>query len=129
MKHLLLIILITLNFTALKAQNFNGIWSDSSSTSFNNCYAIFAEDGDSIHVTHYLEFNGEPFVEYGSGIIKNDSLIYKVKVVQQIKGWKSAWGIHKLKISADKKSLRGTYTDNLGNTGSLVFKKSFPKNH
>lgn len=107
------------------SQNISGVWSDSSSTSFTNCTAIFAVDGDSVFVTHYLEFNGQPFVEYGSGTYKNGVLDYSVKVVVQIPGWSTA-GIHHLELSADGRTLRGTYEDNADNTGELVLKKIYP---
>lgn len=108
-------------------QDFNGVWSDSSSTSFTNCYAVFVVQNDSVHMTHYLEFNNQPFLEYGTGIVLGDTLVYDVRVAQQVPGWKSKTGKHVLILSADKKTLSGTYTDNLGNTGALIFKKRFPK--
>lgn len=104
------------------SQDINGVWQDSSGTSFKNCIAIFAEKNDSIFMTHYLEFNGTPFVEYGSGIKKGDTLTYNVTVSKQIPGWSTA-GVHQLTLSADKKTLRGNYSDNLGNKGSIIFKK------
>lgn len=111
-----------------KAQNLNGVWADSSSSSFDNCYAVFALDGDSVFMTHYIEFNGKPFIEYGRGIKKGNEIIYSVKVTQQIPGWSTTAGLHTLMISKDGQTLRGSYKDNVGNTGPLVFKRLFPKN-
>tara|TARA_B110000211_G_C14062311_1_gene546115 strand:- start:1779 stop:2165 length:387 start_codon:yes stop_codon:yes gene_type:complete len=109
------------------AQDINGVWSDSSSTSFGNCYAIFSIQGDSIFMTHYIEFNGAPFVEHGEGIIKDNILKYHVVVTKQIPGWTTTAGDHVLQLSADGKTLRGTYSDNVGNKGPLVFKRAFPQ--
>lgn len=108
------------------AQDINGVWSDSSSASFDNCYAIFSIEGDSVFMTHYIEFNGNPFVEHGEGTIKNDELQYHVKVTKQIPGWTTTAGDHILKISSDGLTLRGTYKDNVGNSGPLVFKRKLP---
>lgn len=122
-----LIILYVCSIFLLKAQtpDYNGIWADSSSNSFTNCYAIFSVKNDSVFMTHYLEFNGEPFVEYGIGILKDAKLSYRVCVSKQIKGWTTTKGHHILKLDADGKTLRGSYTDNSGNSGPLVFKKKF----
>lgn len=107
-------------------QDINGVWADSSSASFNNCYAVFSEQNDSIHMAHYIEFNGTPFVEYGSGIIQNGKYIYTVYVTKQIPGWTTTQGKHILELSSDGNTLRGTYSDNSGNTGPLVFKRMLP---
>lgn len=122
----LILAFFTLSLTNY-AQSAQGVWSDSSSTSFTNCYAIFSVENDSVFMTHYIEFNGEPFVEYGSGIVKGDSLIYNVRVTQQIRGWTTTAGTHKLKLSPDGRTLKGSYSDNTGNTGPLIFTKKYPK--
>jgi len=104
------------------ANDINGLWEDSTGNSFTNCHAIFSVKNDSVFMTHYLEFNGTPFVEHGGGIISNDSLIYSVIVTKGIPGWSTA-GVHRLKISNKGNTLRGTYHDNKGNTGPIVFKR------
>lgn len=126
MKKLLIILLIGL-VKISNAQDINGVWADSSSSSFGNCYAIFSIQNDSVFMTHYIEFNGQPFVEHGSGTIKNGELNYHVKVTKQIPGWTTTAGDHHLVLSKDKRTLRGTYKDNVGNSGPLVFKKRFPQ--
>lgn len=108
------------------AQDVNGIWSDSSNTAFKNCWAIISVESDSVFMTHYVEFNGHPFVEHGEGIIKNNKLSYHVVVTKQIPDWKSKSGEHTLTLSPDGNTLRGFYKDNLGNIGPLVFKRKFP---
>ena len=115
--------LTTLSFS----QDFNGVWADSSSTSFGNCYAIFSVQNDSVFMTHYAEFNGNPFVEHGEGIVIGNKLQYSVVVTTKVPGWETTAGKHVLVLSNDKKTLRGTYSDNTGNSGPLVFKKQFPK--
>lgn len=126
MKKLLLLLLISFaNFS--NAQDINGVWADSSSTSFGNCYAIFSIEKDSVFMTHYIEFNGQPFVEHGEGVIQNNELNYHVKVTKQIPGWTTTAGDHQLILSKDGQTLRGTYKDNVGNSGPLVFKRVFPK--
>lgn len=115
-------------FTGISyAQSAQGVWSDSSSTAFSNCYAIFSIENDSVFMTHYIEFNGEPFIEHGSGVVKGDSLIYNVRVTKQIKGWTSTAGLHQLKLSGDGLTLKGSYSDNTGNSGPLFFRRQFPK--
>ncbi|MFT6715521.1 MAG: hypothetical protein ACJA0Q_000148 [Saprospiraceae bacterium] len=104
------------------SQDINGLWEDSAGTSLTNCHVIFAAKNDSVFMTHYIEFNGVPFVEYGNGIITNDSLIYEVTVTKGIPGWSTA-GTHHLKIFDNGNTLRGTYHDNKGKSGMIVFKR------
>jgi len=124
MKSLYTICLGILFSTNCLSQNtdINGLWEDSSGTSFSNCHAIFAIKNDSVFMTHYLEFNGIPFVEHGKGIITGDSLNYNLIVTKEIPGWSTA-GVHHLKIFDNGNTLRGNYSDNKGNTGPIVFKR------
>ena len=125
MKKLLFILATIISFTAA-AQDFNGVWTDSSSASFTNATAVFSIQNDSVFMTHYVEFNGNPFVEHGEGVVKGNQLIYTVKVTVQVPGWSTTQGDHELTISPDGNTLRGTYKDNAGNTGPLVFKRVYP---
>ena len=127
MKKLLLAFAICIPLFSF-SQNFNGIWVDSSSTSFSNCSAVFSVKNDSVFMTHYLEFNGNPFVEYGIGKVYGKKLKYNVNVTLQVPGWKTTKGKHILTISEDGKTLRGTYEDDSGNKGVLVFKRKYPEN-
>ena len=77
-------------------------------------------------MTHYLEYKGDPFVEYGAGIIKGNQIQYTVYVTVQVPGWSTTKGYHVLTISEDGQTLRGTYEDNTGNKGNLVFKRKYP---
>ncbi|MFT6746281.1 MAG: hypothetical protein ACJAZ2_000620 [Glaciecola sp.] len=104
------------------SQDINGLWEDSTGVSFTNCNVIFAVKNDSVFMTHYIEFNGASFVEYGSGMITKDSVNYNVIVTKGIPGWSTA-GVHNLKIFDNGNTLRGCYHDNIGNTGPLVFKR------
>lgn len=122
MKLFTIFLFITMISLNANAEDINGIWQDSTSTSFSNCTAIFAVKNDSVFMTHYLEFNTIPFVEYGKGVIKGDSIIYSVTVSKQIPGWSTA-GVHRLKSFDQGKTLRGNYHDNKGNSGTLVFKR------
>ena len=124
---MILLTLFSFFGSIILAQDINGVWSDSSSSSFKNCYAIFSIDRDSVFMTHYIEFNGAAYVEHGEGIIKNDTIEYHVIVTKPILGWNATSGDHFLKLSSDGKTLRGHYKDNLSNTGPLVFKRSFPQ--
>ncbi|MEY5041014.1 MAG: hypothetical protein RLZZ414_553 [Bacteroidota bacterium] len=123
----LFILILSLYFSInLNAQtNLNGIWKDVNSKNFKNCYLIIAQDKDSVFVNHYLEYKGTPMVEYGKGILKNDSLIYNVKVSLAVPGWSTA-GQHRLKIIHDKE-ISGMYFDNKGNSGEIKFTKYLPK--
>ena len=77
-------------------------------------------------MTHYLEFKGNPFVEYGAGIVNGNQIQYTVYVTVQVPGWNSKKGYHILTVSEDGKTLRGTYEDDSGNKGNLVFKRKYP---
>jgi len=102
--------------------NVTGIWVDSNSTAFQNCYVIFSQQGSKITMLHYLEFNGAPLVEEGKGSITGNTVSYNVIVTKPIEGWATT-GKHCLVLSADGNTLRGTYLDGKGNKGPLVFKK------
>tara|TARA_B100001173_G_scaffold311601_1_gene329405 strand:- start:3666 stop:4046 length:381 start_codon:yes stop_codon:yes gene_type:complete len=108
------------------SQDFSGVWADSSNVNFSNCTAIFSVKKDSVFMTHYLEFKGNPFIEYGYGIVAGNKIKYEVYVTLQVPGWKATKGNHILTLSEDGTTLRGTYEDNLGNKGNLVFKRKYP---
>jgi len=129
MKKILFVFFIfALNFSCQEQSktptpSFNGIWVDSNSSDFNNCYAVYSEIGDSIHMSHYLEFKKQPFFETGSGIIKGDSIIYHVDVIHSIPAWGPEGGTHYLKLSKDKNTLRGHFITDTGHKGPLVLKR------
>lgn len=108
---------------SIKESGFSGIWNDSINVDFKNCYAVYSEIGDSIHMGHYIEFKGEPFFESGSGIIKGDSIIYHVDVIRPIPAWGPDGGTHYLKLSEDKNTLKGVFITDGGHKGPLIFKR------
>jgi hypothetical protein len=123
----LLIITLCISFPIFTfSQSFNGVWVDSSDVNFSNCTAVFSVKKDSVFMTHYLEFKGNPFIEHGSGIVEGNKIKYSVDVTLQVPGWSASKGNHILTLSEDKTTLRGTYEDNLGNKGNLVFKRKYP---
>ena len=126
MKKLIIILYTYLPFVSF-SQDFSGIWTDSTNADFSNCTAIFSVSNDSVFMAHYLKFKGNSFIEHGSGIIKNNQVEYTVNVTLQVPGWTATKGYHKLTLSKDANTLRGTYVDNSGNTGNLVFKRKYPK--
>lgn len=120
---ILLFLGITLISNAQTAPKLDGLWADSvSGIAFKNCYAIINSDGNKINISHYLEFNNQPFAEVGTGTFEKGKLEYKVKVTLPIEGWATA-GTHIFTLSADGNTLRGKYIDNKGNTGPLVLKR------
>lgn len=104
-----------------KVISIDGLWADSTGSNFSDCYAVFAQEGNQIYMGHFLKFNEQPFFEKGIGTRVGDTLIYDVKVVQQIPGWSTA-GHHEL-IIEDATTLRGSYKDNKGNSGPIVLKR------
>ena len=108
---------------AISLPSFNGVWEDVNTDDFKNCYAVYSEVGDSIHIAHYIEFKGQSFFETGSGIIKGDSIIYHVDVIKPIPAWGPDGGTHYLKLSEDKNTLKGIFITDGGHKGSLVFKR------
>lgn len=100
----------------------SGLWVDSNSASFKNCYLIISQTGAKVVVAHYLEFEGTSMVEEGKGTVSGRKVVYKVNVTKAIPGWATS-GTHYLELSEDGKTLRGTYKDAKGNTGPIVFKK------
>ena len=100
----------------------NGLWADSNSTAFTNCYLIIAQEGEKISMSHFLEFNGVPMVESGIGTYSDRKAFFYVTVSKPIPGWATT-GKHFLTLSADGNTLRGEYQDASGNRGPLVFKR------
>lgn len=121
MKKIILLLLTCLG-TSYCQTDLNGIWSDSNSTSFKNCYLIIAQKSSSIFVTHYIEYNGQPLVEKGVGQVKKNEIQYQVEVTKGISGWATK-GKHYLRVENNAEILRGYYIDEKGNKGPLVFKK------
>tara|TARA_B100000809_G_scaffold221129_1_gene229237 strand:- start:71 stop:499 length:429 start_codon:yes stop_codon:yes gene_type:complete len=99
-----------------------GLWRDSNNTTYKNSSIIFSVEGANIEMLHYMEWKGQPFVEKGRGKIYGRKLDYFVVVTKSIVGW-ALTGEHFLTLSADGRTLRGAYEDELGNMGALVFKK------
>ena len=120
------ILVLLLVGTSLSQSNSNvsGVWSDCQGEAFSNCTAVFSQKGDSIFVTHYIEWNGQPMVEHGWGTRQGNVLTYHVWVTVQIPGW-STQGDHYLTLSEDGNTLEGVYKDNKGNSGPLKFERSF----
>jgi hypothetical protein len=102
--------------------NLNGLWRDVAGPTFANCYLIISQDGTQARMTHYLEFNGTPMVEFGEGTVTGNKVHFKVKITQQIPGWATT-GEHDLELSDDGNSLQGTFKDGKGNKGPLLFKR------
>jgi hypothetical protein len=102
--------------------NISGLWTDVNSSNFKNCYVIIAQDGNKIIMNHYLEFKGTGMVEYGVGKIKDTTVSYDVVVTKGIPGWATK-GKHFLTLNKQEDTLRGTYQDEQGKHGTIVFAK------
>jgi hypothetical protein len=102
--------------------NISGLWTDVNSSNFKNCYVIFAQDGNKIIMNHYLEFKDTRMVEYGIGEIKDTTVTYDVVVTKAIPGWATK-GKHSLILNKQGDTLRGTYEDEQGKKGPIVFVK------
>jgi hypothetical protein len=102
--------------------NISGLWADVNSSNFKNCYVIIAQDGNKIIMNHYLEFKGTGMVEYGIGKIKDTTVSYDVVVTKAIPGWATK-GKHFLTLNKKGDTLRGTYQDEQGKHGTIVFAK------
>lgn len=127
MKSLFALIVLCFSTLIVSAQqnkfsDINGMWADSNSTAFANCYLIISQEGEKASMSHYLEFNGTTMVEYGVGTYLGGKVFFDVKVSKPIPGW-ALTGKHYLTISADGKTLKGEYEDAKGNRGPLVFKR------
>lgn len=102
--------------------NISGLWTDVNSSNFKNCYVIIAQDGTKIIMNHYLEYKGTGMIEYGIGEIKDNTVSYDVVVTKAIPGWATK-GKHILTLNAQRDTLRGTYQDEQGKYGPIVFAK------
>lgn len=128
LKKLLLIITLSISLSSCTSKldtppaNISGLWKDVNSTNFKNCYVIFAQDGNKIIMNHYLEFKGTKMVEYGIGKIKDTTVSYDVVVTKAIPGWATK-GKHFLTLNKKGDTLRGTYQDEQGKRGTIVFAK------
>ena len=106
--------------TDIPVANISGLWTDVNSSDFKNCYIIIAQDRNKIIMNHYLEFKGAGMVEYGIGKIKNNTVSYDVVVTKAIPGWATK-GKHFLTLNKKRDTLRGTYQDEQGKHGTIVF--------
>ena len=128
MKMIFTSLLLSISFIAAKGQtapysgSISGLWTDSNSASFQNCYLIVSEKDGEMFTCHYLEFNGKPMVEHGIGKRNGNQLTIDVTVTLPIPGW-ATHGSHFLRISDDGQTLYGEYQDGKGNRGPLVFKR------
>jgi hypothetical protein len=127
MKSLFALIVLCISTLIVSAQqnifsDINGIWADANSAAFTNGYLIISQEGEKASMSHYLEFNGIPMVEYGVGTYLGGKVFFDVKVSKPIPGW-ALTGKHYLTISEDGKTLKGEYEDAKGNRGPLVFKR------
>lgn len=119
---LLLIILVTTVGYSQNKISIDGVWEDDNS-GVKNAIAIFSEqENNQILYTHYLEWNGQKFVESGIGYREGNTITVAVKVTTTIEGWATE-GTHVLTISEDGKSLKGTYSDSMDRHGEIAFKK------
>lgn len=98
----------------------SGIWRDKNTKEFSECYLSFHQKEDSVYMTHFLKYKGQPFFETGKGIRVGDKVIYDVDVVHDGPQWGANTGHHELLLSVDGKSLKGTYKTDDG-TGPLEF--------
>ncbi len=121
MKTVLIFLLIGSSF-CYGQTDLNGIWADSNSTSFKNCFLIISQQSTVITISHYLEYKGVSLVEKGTGYLKNNEIHYDVQVTKGISGWATK-GTHHLNIENEGNTLRGYYIDDKGNNGPLVFKR------
>lgn len=110
---------------AAQAGDVNGLWADVAGPDFRNGALVLAQDGNEIHMAHYLEYKGTPMVEHGRGSFKDGKIVLKVKVSKPIPGWATT-GIHTLQLSEDGNTLKGEYTDSHGNKGPLEFRRAQP---
>ncbi|WP_076415726.1 hypothetical protein [Shewanella sp. UCD-KL12] len=99
----------------------DGLWADINSADFTRGTMIIAQDGDAIHVSHYVEYKGVAMVEYGIGTRQGDELDYQVVVTRPIPGWVEK-GRHTLTLSADGQQLKGQYHSTAG-SGPLLFER------
>jgi len=117
----LLLLILTTSFAYSQTDkiDINGVWADLDSPAENSTIVISELNGKVIFV-HYMEWKGQKFVEAGIGKRNGNTIEYKVEVTSRIEGWATA-GIHKLILSEDGKTLKGTYKDNLKREGPIGF--------
>lgn len=99
----------------------NGVWTDINS-GVSNAVAIISEQNGKVIFSHYLEWNGQKFVESGTGKRIGNTITYTVNVTLPIDGWATA-GTHTLILSEDGNTLEGTFVDNKGRNGPIAFKR------
>lgn len=99
----------------------DGLWGDVNTTDFTNGTMIIAQDGNTIYVSHYVEYKGVAMVEYGIGTRSGDVLDYEVNVTRPIPGWVEK-GHHTLTLSEDGQRLEGHY-QSIAGKGPLLFER------
>lgn len=99
----------------------NGVWVDNNEN-VQNAVAIISEQNGKVIFSHYLEWNGQKFVESGIGKRIGNTIEYTVDVTLPIEGW-ATQGTHTLTLSEDGNTLKGTYKDNKKREGPISFKR------
>lgn len=109
---------------AMAGGNFSGIWEDKNPDTVNSQY-IYAQFGNKVHVNGYFEFKGVPCVWSGTGTINGNKVEHTVNYSKRYPdaGWKGADGRFVLTLSADGRTLSGTWYNNNGDSGSKIIVK------
>ena len=105
---------------ASAADPISGLWKEVSTPKHENSYVVFSQDAGMLFVTCYWEFEGTPIVWHGVGSAWGNQVEYAYKSTRIRSGWDPI-GKHELTLSADGKTLSGTWKNTRGESGPLKF--------
>ncbi len=110
------------NVKSTSPTSVDGFWMGEHGDAFTNAYAQFSEINGRIYMSHFLEFENQPYYEVGVGVRKGDSLLYHVEAKRKIPGW-SPEGDHYLKIDESGNKISGYFIDQRGSKGKMIFNR------
>jgi len=109
---------------AMAGDNFSGIWEDKNPDTVNSQY-IYSQFGNKVQVAGYFEYKGVPCVWSGTGTVNGNKVEHTVNYSKRHPDpiWRGADGKLVLTLSADGKTLSGTWYNNNGDSGSKIIVK------
>jgi hypothetical protein len=108
----------------MAGENFSGIWEDQNPGTVNSVY-IYSQSGNKVQVTGYFEHRGVPCVWSGTGTVNGNKVEHTVNYSKRHPDpiWRGADGKLILTLSADGKTLSGTWYNNNKESGTKTIVK------
>jgi len=118
-----LVLLLFVISTAFAEVTFDGVYGEVGDAS---SVAVYAQDGNMVHVTGYYVISGQPRVWYGKGKREGNTISYSYKITlgpSRLAAERKNTGKHTLTISADGRTMTGNATASDGTSSSFTMQR------